>query len=145
MTFVWPWIFTVHCTLLSSTSSSLLIWLNGLQGGTVVTILDICESLLWFELLGETGIDLVLKKGQKVKQFVFIYYITYFFILTFECDVFFRKGNHILYLKNKKKNIRFPPKIFIHKKNKPIFRKMRTLTERILQIFLYKLVNLNVI
>lgn len=84
----------------------------------MVTILDICESLLWFELLGETGIDLVLKKGQKVKQFVFIYYITYFFILTFECDVFFRKGNHILYLKNIKKISDFPLKsLFIRKIN----------------------------
>lgn len=92
MTFIWPRIFMVHCTLLSSTSSSLLIWLNGLQGGTVVTILDICESLLWFELLGEIGIDLVLKKKKtspKVKQvFFFINYITYFFIVIFECDPF---------------------------------------------------------
>lgn len=141
MTFVWPWIFTVHCTLLSSTSSSLLIWLNGLQGGTVVTILDICESLLWFELLGETGIDLVLKKGQKVIQFAF--YLLYYLFLHINLWMwpFLYKGkSHIIH----QKNIRFPPKIFIHKKNKPIFRKMRTLTERILQIFLYKIVNLNV-
>lgn len=73
----------VHCTLLSSTSSSLLIWLNGLQGGTVVTILDICESLLWFELLGEIGIDLVLKKKKtspKVKQVFFFYKLHYLFL-----------------------------------------------------------------
>ena len=44
--------------LFSSTSSSLLIWLKGLHGGTVVTILDIWESLLWFDVLGEIGRDL---------------------------------------------------------------------------------------
>lgn len=141
MTFVWPWIFTVHCTLLSSTSSSLLIWLNGLQGGTVVTILDICESLLWFELLGETGIDLVLKKGQKVIQFAF--YLLYYLFLHINLWMWPFLIIHIIHIIHQK-NIRFPPKIFIHKKNKPIFRKMRTLTERILQIFLYKIVNLNV-
>lgn len=136
MTFVWPWIFTVHCTLLSSTSSSLLIWLNGLQGGTVVTILDICESLLWFELLGETGIDLVKKKVKRSNNFCFIYYITYFFILTFECDPFFTKGNPILYIK---KISDFPLKSLFIRKNKPIFRKMRTLTERIYKYFFTKL------
>lgn len=135
MTFVWPWIFTVHCTLLSSTSSSLLIWLNGLQGGTVVTILDICESLLWFELLGETGIDLVLKKGHKVKHFIYLLYYLFLHINHWMWPFLYKGKSHIKH----QKNIRFPPKIFIHKKNKPIFRKMRTLTERIYKYFFTKL------
>lgn len=136
MTFVWPWIFTVHCTLLSSTSSSLLIWLNGLQGGTVVTILDICESLLWFELLGETGIDLVLKKGQKVKKkFFYLLYYLFLHINLWIWPFLYKGKSHY----TSKKISDFPKKIFIRKKNKPIFRKMLGLTGRIYKYFSTKL------
>lgn len=65
----------------------------------MVIILDICEFFLWFELLGEIGIDLVKKKVKRLNNFCFIYYIIYFFILIFECDFFFIKGNFILYIK----------------------------------------------
>lgn len=36
----------------------------------MVIILDICEFFLWFELLGEIGIDLVLKKVKRLNNFL---------------------------------------------------------------------------